>query len=296
MKPLSVSPSFSIDDWNRLNLSDPTQNENDWQKSFKIFEDRIQGRFLNIVNNILSQSFSGFVVMAIDCLLIETLEQFYQGVPSSVGSSQTFFIKFFSRSPFFDKAFTTNQKKLIYNHFRNGIFHQAELKGSSRVLRVGPLIDSTNKGTGLVINRNKFHKQLVVEFNTYINKLRANTPVDQDLRLKFRSKMDYICRKPQYYFAFNPGISTQALQNKLGQVDLIGQATLVGWNVKKNKKGAWIGIKQDSNNHIDGNIYRLSVEQLDNLPNTLEKYNKPLPFQVNCQGIPKYQIVWVYSR
>jgi hypothetical protein len=296
IRPLQISPSYSVEDWNRLDLTYPSQNENDWQKSFLIFEDRIRGRFLDIVENIQLQAFSGFVIMAIDCLLIETLEQFYQGVPSSVGSSQKSFTDFFSRSSVLDKAFSNDQKNLIYDHFRNGIFHQAELKGSSRVLMIGSLVEPAKVGAGLVINRKKFHEQLVCEFNTYIDKLRANNPVDQYLRSKFKAKMDYICRKPQYYFAFCPEITAQALQNQLGQVEVLGQATLIGWSVKTNKKGGWIGVKPDNNGQILGNVYRLSVEQLDNLPDAIEKDNKPIPVKVNCLASSQYPMVWVYSR
>lgn len=292
---MDISPNYSTRDWDALDLSNPRNNLDSWETAILIFEDRIRGRFLDIVDQIQSLSYSGFVVMAIDCLLIETLEQFYCGVPDSVGGSKKLFNKFFDRSTTLSKGFDKNQKELLYEHFRCGILHQAELKGDSLVWKIGPLVRN-NTRNGIVVNRQKFHEILVCEFDSYTHKLRAQNPVDVDLRLRFRTKMDYICRKPQYYFAFRTDITHQALHTHLGQVSVIGQATLIGWKVKTNRKGEWIGVEPDNNSNITGYVYQLSVEQIDNLPDFIEKDNKPIPVQVNCPAIPQYQMVWVYSR
>ncbi len=294
-QPMKISPNYFTDHWNKLDLSDPSTNPEDWEKAILIFEDRIRGRFLDIVVRIQPETFSGFVVMAIDCLLIETLEQFYRGVPDSVGGSQSFFTHFFERSDRLKKEFAENHRKLFYEQFRCGILHQAEIKGDSLVRKVGPLVQ--NIGNGIIVNRQKFHEILVCEFNHYVQKLRDQNPIDVDLRLKFRTKMDYICRNPQYYFAFRTDITHQVLQMHLGQVEILGQATLKGWRVKKNKNGDCIGIASDNNSDITGSVYRLSVEQIDDLPKlNIEKDKRPIPVQVKCPDIPQHQLVWVYSR
>lgn len=291
---MDISPKYSTADWNKLDLSDPSSNDDDWEQATEIFEDRIRGRFLNIVENIQSMPYSGFVVMAIDCLLVETLEQFHQGVPDSVGGSYSFFTNFFERSEVLKKEFTKNQAKLFYDHFRCGILHQAEIKGDSLVWRVGPLVRE-NSPNGITVNRQKFHEVLVCEFNAYTQKLRDKT-MTGDLRLKFRTKMDYICRKPQYYFAFRSDITDHVMQNQLGQVEVVGQAIQDGWSEKKTKKGKVIGLQPDSDGKISGSVYRLSVEQLDKLTEVIEKDNKPIAFQVNCPEIAQFQMVWAYSR
>lgn len=295
MCPMEISPNYSTDDWHGLNLVDPIANADHWEKAINVFEDRISGRFLKIVENIQKLPYSGFVVMALDCLLIETLEQFYRGVPDSVGGSQLFFTHFFERSDVLKNEFTVDQRKLFYEQFRCGILHQDEIKGDSLVRKVGPLVRD-NSGNGITINREKFHEILVCEFNNYTKILRGQNPVCVDLRLKFRAKMDYICRKPQYYFAFRADITDQVLQMRLGQVRVIDRATLIGWKVKTNRKGGWIGIEPDNNSNIAGSVYQLSVNQLDSLPEFFEKDNKPIPIQVNCPAIPQSQMVWVYSR
>jgi len=67
-------------------------NKNDnWEEATKIFNDRIQGRFVAPVDAIVDHAsyeireFSGFAILAIDCLIIETLNQFYKGTDETTG-------------------------------------------------------------------------------------------------------------------------------------------------------------------------------------------------------------------
>jgi hypothetical protein len=71
-----ISPRYRKDDWQQLDL---TKAENHgWEMAVDIFLDRINGRFLIPIDKIINHSdwrvseFSGFIVIAIDCLLIET--------------------------------------------------------------------------------------------------------------------------------------------------------------------------------------------------------------------------------
>jgi hypothetical protein len=82
----------------------------------------------------------------------------------------------------------------FYKQIRCGILHQAEIKKSSKILIRDniPLVRYSDDNQGLIIQRNLFHKQLVDEFESYIEKLRL--PEYKELRKNFKKKMDYICR------------------------------------------------------------------------------------------------------
>ena len=92
---------WTSDDWKALDFS----IEKDWQTAIDIFEDRIRSRFLDVVEVFQRMRFSGFAVIAIDCLLIETLQQFYEGKTETPrGKSEEYFRKFLTQTSF-DKFF-----------------------------------------------------------------------------------------------------------------------------------------------------------------------------------------------
>ena len=73
-----ISPNFKSSKWNELDLR--AKDSLDWKVAVDIFEDRIEGRFLKQIEILANKSdrkireFSGFAIMALDCLLIETLQ------------------------------------------------------------------------------------------------------------------------------------------------------------------------------------------------------------------------------
>ena len=185
-----ISPQYTDDDWRKLSFS----TEDEWQKAIDIFKDRVHGRFLEPISRIEEYIYAGFAVLALDCLLIETLQQFRKGIRStSPGEGETFFALFLTETSF-GSYFTKKMAEKFYQQIRCGILHQAEVKENSKVLirKDTPLIKYTGDRKGLVINRKLFHQQLVREFEDYVARLRE--PSNQELREGFRKKMNYICR------------------------------------------------------------------------------------------------------
>src|SRR5690606_16027063 len=101
-RPLKISPKFSKDDWDSLDLNYSSKH---WNTAVEIFEDRMNGRFFNQIRILESNNqgdsavFAGFAIMALDCLIIETLEQFINGrVRTGIGMDEDAFYNFFQRS------------------------------------------------------------------------------------------------------------------------------------------------------------------------------------------------------
>lgn len=191
---VSLAPSRYGGDWTVAQYKAIDFNtETDWQRAVDIFEDRIKSRYLDIVASIENLPDSGFAVMGLDCLLIETLEQTRQGVsdtPDRQGAQ--YFVNFLTQTHFQDDFDETNARK-FRDHFRNGILHKAEIKGSSRIRtdRDLPMVQLSPDGTGLIINRRKFHRKLVLVFEDYVEVLR--NPVNQKERINLQKKLDAIC-------------------------------------------------------------------------------------------------------
>jgi len=192
---MRISEKYEAAHWKALKF----KCEKDWEQGIAIFVDRIQGRFFNFVDKIKDDTYAGFAVMALDCLLIETLQQFREGVEESSivvngrtkGQSKEFFKRFLTKTSF-KKYFNDDMAVIFFKKIRCGILHQAEIKGDSRIriCKSDPLVKKTDN-EGLIINRQLFHMQLEEVFREYVEDLRD--PANSDLREKFKNKMNFIC-------------------------------------------------------------------------------------------------------
>lgn len=187
---MRISRNYTVDDWKSLDL----KSEDDWNLSVDILKDRLETRYLEHIRELLPRKTSGFVVLALDCVLIETLEQFKRGKRKTPqGRGQEFFVSFLTSSEF-GEHFTKDRAKIFYTQIRCGLLHQSEAEGASRIKRGGshPLVSDTKDHESLIINKDEFHSLLEKVISTYYESLRMG--VDPELRNNFRRKMDSICR------------------------------------------------------------------------------------------------------
>src|SRR3989344_1992545 len=192
--PRSDGGYWTVADWKKLTLNN--KNKDNWQTAIDIFEARIRRRYFDTIEIIKSYEQSGFAIMSLHCLLIETLQQFFKGVTETPHKEQkTYFKNFFSQTSFAKYFSDPSMGTDFYLWFRNGLLHQAEVKRGSRIwIRSGtPLVRYNHDRTGLEINRDLFHQEMENVFNTYIAALRHNDPADHGLRERFRIKMNSIC-------------------------------------------------------------------------------------------------------
>lgn len=134
-----------------------------------------------------SKSKHGFTIMAIACLVIETLESFYQGRADTKGESKKMFREFFCRNSSLG-VFGQNSD-WFFTDIRCGILHQAETHSGWKIMRKGPLLDSQNK----TINATAFLNQLRTAVKQYATELQAN----ETLWKNFCKKVDAICTNCQ---------------------------------------------------------------------------------------------------
>jgi hypothetical protein len=124
------------------------------------------------------------------CLLIETIYCFRKGIIDNSRNARNTFVAFLTTSTHFSQHFNPTTAKIFYDHFRNGILHQAETKDMSRIRDVGPVIRQV--GSGIAINRTEFFVLLEKEFRLYIEEI--SNPTNTELRNAFKIKMDHICK------------------------------------------------------------------------------------------------------
>jgi len=206
---LIIAPSRDGGKWTVKNWRDIAfANQEDWDKAVSIFEDRINFRYMNVITEIDSNGkYSGFSVMALSCMLIETLAQFYDGLENSNDAkfprghpmnNTDFYSQFMTSKSFvLCRHFNDQQARIFYQDIRCGLLHACETGGNSKIkLRDGENL-FRQTGGALTVYRKQFAKVIVDEFNAYCSHLRANDS-REELRPNFRNKMNYICGIPEF--------------------------------------------------------------------------------------------------
>jgi gamma-glutamylcyclotransferase (GGCT)/AIG2-like uncharacterized protein YtfP len=275
-------------------LSGENWTEEDWQKAIDIFEDRLRGRYFNYIDVLIkfelgvNDYHAGFLITALDCLVVETLQQFYEGRDSSqvVGKS---FETFLTQSSF-KKFFGTDTSRdsladLFYKQIRCGILHQAEVKTDSKIVSSkAKLIEK--KGEGVKVNRRKFHNQLIREFKCYVKQLRKpKTVEDQKLRQTFRQKMDYICkvREPEreetvLYFAYGSNMKSERLKKRAPSATSKGIAYLPKKRLVFNKistdGSGKANIVEDPKSLVWGVLFEIKIQEMDRLDKNEAGYQR----------------------
>lgn len=194
---MEIAPNFTTEQWNKLDLAG---KEQDWQTAIDVFDDRLSARYIEPVDTLIkaehqlkaSEKRFGFTILAIDLLLMETIQAFKEGLETTNGISKQVFKNFLENSIYFSGYFTTDeQREKFYKEFRCGILHQAEVQSSALVWSIGELYERADEME--VLNRNKVHDALKLELRDYVALLR--NPASTELRLKFKKKMDFLASR-----------------------------------------------------------------------------------------------------
>jgi len=193
-----ISPMYRVSDWQCAMAND------DWPLMVCIFKDRLAGRFLEPIKLIEQDAaigpFAGFSILALDCLLIETLNQFYQGLDETPEDHKKQFWLFFKGSEYFKKHFTRKSAEIFYSHVRCGLLHQAQTKKQTFIRADQPAmiqLSNGNLSNGIIVDRVEFHQALEQEIASYVTKLKQGSEANSDLRANFLKKMQIICGEIQ---------------------------------------------------------------------------------------------------
>ncbi len=207
---MEIATGFKVRDWKALQLRPESENK-DWEKAVHVFKDRIFSRFIEPVDILIAARGKkvGFAVLALDFIVIETLQAFIKGDISRDNSSEL--IKdFFITAPEFKESVDKKElAKDLYDYFRCGILHQGQTGSISKKgelfvdFRVNIKFDEMiyrerNKDSVycITINRTKFHEAVTKAFNRYSDDLLNQ--VTSNLRGNFIKKMNTICGIASY--------------------------------------------------------------------------------------------------
>ena len=199
-KPMLISPNYHVGDWTNLKLEGKDQREEDWCKAVKILKDRLEGRFLKPAQALIDAEAGhekgtfGFAILALDFLVIETIQGFREGLTDHQGQSSRLFTNFLAGWAEFLACVpdVSKRKEKANDLYRNGrcALHHSGQTDNLRVGRSGAMIEFCGDGS-IAVNRTEFHAGLSREFDRYLKKLKSGG--SRRLRTNFKKKMDAIC-------------------------------------------------------------------------------------------------------
>ncbi len=156
--------------------------DNDREPIANFISERFTERYLTPFTD--NSAKHGFSMMAISCLMIESLESFRQGWHNSNNKSALAFCYFFDRSAHFSDIRGFHQE--FYKHIRCGLLHQAETTGSWKITRKGKsLFDCETK----TIDATIFMDRLKKEIDDYVAELKRSewqSPLWKNTRNKIK--------------------------------------------------------------------------------------------------------------
>lgn len=195
-----IAPGFRVDDWRSLTLNVDEYESPDWQRAFAILNARIRKRFIEPAQLLIDsenpegRGTNGFAVLAIDFLLIETLQGFRSGQLNHFRKSKALFEVFLSEWPPFAACVPLHQDRTklagrVYEQGRCALHHTGATD-QLIVKRSGSLFVFHDDGR-IEINRSRLHTDLTASFDFYLHELSAAP--NAELRKNFKDKMDHIC-------------------------------------------------------------------------------------------------------
>jgi hypothetical protein len=217
---------FRKSSWKGLDQRLDNGDSSAWSEAISVFERRMRERFFSSIDALVAadtkpdiaigtpkqrgQCIPGFSIMALCCLLIDTLQGFRQKPPRPAtpdgpcsfpngacikpptGTTDQFMS--FLRRPAFGATFKDDDlARAFVRGVRDGILHEAETRKWViwRDEPHGRIVEKEEDGFAL--NRTLFYDAVKQEFDSYLNELRE--PSNDALRVRFRKKMNDIFKE-----------------------------------------------------------------------------------------------------
>ncbi len=166
-----------------------TKDDNSKKELIQLLNHRFSQRYLIPLNDITIGLKSGFLIIAISCLMIEALESFFQGLPNTCRKSKEIFKNYFSREARLFPGLAEVSAE-FYINIRCAILHQAETDGGWRISRSNK--DILWNPESKIVNANRFLNAVSKSLSNYLTHLKEDD-WDSEIWMNTTKKFGYIC-------------------------------------------------------------------------------------------------------
>ena len=178
-----IASNFTIADYHvlrdALDTEQPAMAE--WAHILVAFKSRIEERFLHPIRELERYDKAeflpmrpGFAILALDCLLIDTIQSFREGRISTGEISPAASFKNFMRGSLAFKSFTGRDRDDFYGYVRSGLLHNGETRRNWKVRIDTPALLVRNQATkSRTINRRLFHAGILCEYRRLCREIKS---------------------------------------------------------------------------------------------------------------------------
>lgn len=256
----------------RLLLDAAKPNSKEWEEVLEAFGRRIRERFLKPIRELARHDHldvlpnrPGFAILALDCLLIDTIQSFREGRISTGEVSPAHSFKSFLRSAANFGDFKSRDRDDFFQYVRNGLLHNGETRKDWKIRIDVPALLTRDAITGTrTINRRLFHAGVVREFRLLCGEVKSGSV---EARTQFLRRMDAlaglpICALPSRYFAYGSNLLESEIRKDAPDAQTEGMAFLPGHRLTFNKHSVTrkcdaANIEKDSGRVVWGVVYRM---------------------------------------
>src|SRR6185312_7740201 len=207
----------------------------------------------------------GFAILALDCLLIDTIQAFREGRVSTVEVSPAHSFRTFLHTPRF-ADFRSRDRADFFHYVRNGILHNGETRKDWKV-RIDTTRMLERTATSRTLNRRLFHAGVIKEWRELHHHLRQG---DTASRTAFLQRMDSMAglpveTYPHVYFAYGSNLLTSECERTMQDARPYGLAYLPGYRLvftkhSTTRNGDAASITAETTSMVWGFLYRLTDE------------------------------------
>jgi hypothetical protein len=227
-----LSSTFTVAQYKALRPGLDTGDQIAWDQLVDAVHQRIEQRFLLPAKELERYDGQavlpfrpGFVITAVDCLLIDAIQAFREG---RTGTEEAFTAKSFSdffRSQRFSDMSRANKDDL-FSHVRNGIFHNGETRKDWKIRRGTGAQETVFKDSDAarVLNRTKFHRAVAEEFEEQCDRWRGGK--DRPALLARMNALAGMVAPPMLYFAYGSNMHQAELAQRVPSARFIDRAYL----------------------------------------------------------------------
>lgn len=284
-----IASDFTIGRYTELrgSLDVPTSDTAEWREVLKAFRRRIRERFLGPIAELARhdkkeelRNRPGAAILALDCLLIDTIQSFREGRVSTGELSPAVSFKSFLKSRWFSD-FNSDDRAEFFTYVRNALLHNGETRNDWKIRIDTPRLLEKNAMTrSRTINRRLFHAGVIREFRRLCSDLKTEC----DTRKAFLRRMDALCGIPtpsfrNVYFAYGSNLLEQELKRTSKDAQPVGVGFLPCYQLEftkhaKSRGGDAASIRVDAARVVWGFIYRMHDEDKEALKKREQGYRE----------------------